>query len=396
MTDALGEFRAQVREWARGHTDPRVRERLRFATDTEYRQIMVDQAALLDTAGYLTPHWPAELGGGFSVAEQAVLAEELARAGFVTPSLLSIALGHAAATIMLHGTAGQQEHLKAIRAGEVWCQGFSEPDAGSDLASLRTRADRAGDRYVINGRKIWSTYAHIADFCLLLARTDPSLPQHRGLSMFLLDLKTPGVQIRPIRQATGVWEFCEVSLTDVEVPESSRLGAENDGWRIANTTLSTERASQVIEQHAGLDGALKMLAAECARVEVAPGVTADQDAAIRQELGARIAEVEVLGALAAAVVSGVARHGEAGPEGSLLKLCYSETLQKLTGLAVRIRGVQADLDDQGTVDIGWISGDWMVDHVKSWTQTIAAGSNEIQRNIISERVLGLPREARTR
>ena len=392
MTQDMEQFRATVRAWAVQHADPLIHERVRHASDEEYRQIMVAQAALLDTAGYLTPHWPAGLGGGFTAEQQAVLARELARAGFLTPSLLSISLGHAAATIMLHGTPEQQHHLEAIRQGEVWCQGFSEPDAGSDLASLRTRAARAGDHYVINGRKIWSTYAQLADYCLLLARTDPGLPRHHGLSMFLLDLTTPGVQIRPIRQATGVWEFCEISLIDVQVPLSSRLGAENDGWRIANTTLATERSSQVIEQHAGLERALKMLAGECARTEVAPGIPAAKDAAVRQELGARIAEVEVLGALAETVVGGISRHGEAGPEGSLLKLCYSETLQQLTGLATRIRGVPADLDSQGSIDVGWISGDWLVDHIKSWTQTIAAGSNEIQRNIISERVLGLPRE----
>jgi alkylation response protein AidB-like acyl-CoA dehydrogenase len=152
----------------------------------------------------------------------------------------------------------------------------------------------------------------------------------------------------------------------------------------------------VIEQHAGLMFALRMLREECAEAEVAPGVRAADDPAVRQELGARIAEVEVLGALAAAVVGSIARHGEAGPEGSVLKLFYSETLQKLTGLATRIRGVAADLDLENLTDTGWISGDWMIDHIKSWTQTIAAGSNEIQRNIIGERVLGLPREPQVR
>lgn len=393
---ALAPFRTAVREWARQNSDPSLRERLRRATDDEYRAIMIGQAQLLDSAGYLVPHWPADFGGGYSAAEQAVVAQELARAGFVTPSLLSIALGHAAATLMLHGTPEQLAHLDAIRKGEVWCQGFSEPDAGSDLASLRTKAERNEDRYLVNGRKIWSTYAHLADWCLLLARTDPVKPKHQGLSMFMLDLRSPGVDITRIRQATGVWEFCEIALTDVEIPVSYRLGPENDGWRIANTTLATERASQVIEQHAGLEWALEMLRAECAEIEVAPGMPAARDAAIRQELGARVAEVEVLGALAGAVVSGVSRHGEIGPEGSVLKLFYSETLQKLTGLASRIRGVAADLDRENLADTGWISGDWMVDHVKSWTQTIAAGSNEIQRNIISERVLALPRETRVR
>jgi alkylation response protein AidB-like acyl-CoA dehydrogenase len=391
-TDELTQFRDQVRRWARQHADPDLRDRLRTAEDEQYRELMRRQAALLREAGYLTPHWPADQGGGFSVAQQAILQRELVRARFVPPALLSIALGHAAATVMLYGTPEQHKHLEAIRNGQVWCQGFSEPEAGSDLAGLRTAAVREGDYYVVNGRKIWSTYAHLADRCLLLTRTDPKARKHRGLTMFALDLSSPGVELRKIRQATGVWEFCEITLTDVRIPVSDRLGEENEGWRVANTTLATERASQIIEQHAGLEDALEMLRLECARVQTGPGRVAAQDAAVRQELGARIAEVEVLGALAATVIGGIDRHGEVGPEGSVLKLFYSETLQKLTGLATRIRGVAADIDLGNLADTGWISGDWMVDHIKSWTQTIAAGSNEIQRNIIAEKVLGLPRE----
>jgi alkylation response protein AidB-like acyl-CoA dehydrogenase len=274
----------------------------------------------------------------------------------------------------------------------VWCQGFSEPNAGSDLASLQCRAVRDGDVYIVNGQKIWSSGAHRASWCLLLARTDPEAPKHRGISVFMLDLSSPGIEIRPIRQATGSAEFCEIFLTDVRIPVEHRLGTENDGWRIAQTTLSTERGSFIIENQVRLLEVLDKVAAEAATVELGNGRTAAQDPAVRQELAERAAEVEVLGMLADKIIGGLLRHGEMGPEGSILKLFYSETLQKLTGLAARIRGVAADVDPEVEGFGGYTSGNWLIDHIASWTWTIAAGSNEIQRNIIGERVLGLPRE----
>jgi len=389
----LAELRSAVRDWAIANTPPGWHAELSTATKRQFREFNIRQARLLRQAGLLAAHWPKEFGGGgFSFREQLVIQEELVRADFPQPRLLEIALAHIAATLMAYGSAEQQRHLAAILDGEIWCQGFSEPDAGSDLASLRTRAVRTGDDYVINGQKVWSSYADQASWCLLLARTDPAAPKHRGLSLFLLGLDSPGVEVRPTRQATGTEEFCELFLTDVRVPAGHLIGTENTGWRMAQTTLATERAFNIIELQARLAVALAEIAAQALVTPLAPGRMAADDDSVRQELAARAAEIDVLGLLGQRLARDIERTGEAGPEGSVVKLFYSETLQKLTGLAVRISGMATMLDERREFATTWTSGHWMIDHLKSWNWTIAAGSSEIQRNIIGERVLGLPRE----
>jgi alkylation response protein AidB-like acyl-CoA dehydrogenase len=387
------QLRSAVREWAAANTPPAWHDQLKTATRQQFREFNIRQARLLREAGLLATHWPQEFGGGgFTFAQQLVIQEELVRADFPQPRLLEIALAHIAATLIAYGSAGQRRHLHAILDGEIWCQGFSEPDAGSDLASLRTRAVRTGDGYVVNGQKVWSSYADQATWCLLLARTDPAAPRHRGLSLFMLELDSPGVEIRPIRQATGTEEFSELFLTDVRVPAEHLIGEENAGWRMAQTTLATERAFNILELQARLAVALGEIAAQALTTPVAPGRMAADDDSIRQELAARAAEVDVLGLLGQRLARDVERSGEVGPEGSIVKLFYSETLQKLTALAVRITGLPAMLDERREFATSWTSGHWMIDHLKSWNWTIAAGSNEIQRNIIGEKVLGLPRE----
>ena len=389
----LEQLRSAVRDWAVANTPPGWHNELSTATKRQFREFNVRQAQLLRQAGLLAAHWPKEFGGGgFSFAEQLVIQEELVRADFPQPRLMEIALAHIAATLMAYGSVEQQRHLAAILDGEIWCQGFSEPDAGSDLASLRTRAVRTGDTYVVNGQKVWSSYADQASWCLLLARTDPAARKHRGLSLFMLELDSPGVEVRPTRQATGTEEFCELFLTDVRVPATHLIGAENTGWRMAQTTLATERAFNMLELQARLAVALDEIAAQALATPLAPGRMAADDDSVRQDLAARAAEVEVLGLLGQRLARQVERTGEVGPEGSIVKLFYSETLQKLTGLAVRIGGMEAMLDERREFATTWTSGQWMIDHLKSWNWTIAAGSNEIQRNIIGERVLGLPRE----
>jgi alkylation response protein AidB-like acyl-CoA dehydrogenase len=389
----LEQLRSAVRDWAMANTPSGWHAELSTATKGQFREFNIRQAQLLRQAGLLAAHWPKEFGGGgFSFAEQLIIQEELVRADFPQPRLMEIALAHIAATLMAYGSAEQQRHLVAILDGEIWCQGFSEPDAGSDLASLRTRAVRTGDAYVVNGQKVWSSYADQASWCLLLARTDPAAPKHRGLSLFMLELDSPGVEVRPTRQATGTEEFCELFLTDVRVPATHMIGAENTGWRMAQTTLATERAFNMLELQARLAVALHEIAAQALVTPVAPGRMAADDVSVRQDLAARAAEVEVLGLLGQRLARQVERSGEVGPEGSIVKLFYSETLQKLTRLAVRISGMPAMLDERREFATTWTSGHWMIDHLKSWNWTIAAGSNEIQRNIIGERVLGLPRE----
>jgi alkylation response protein AidB-like acyl-CoA dehydrogenase len=389
----LGQLRSAVRDWAVANTPRDWHAELSTATKRHFREFNIRQARLLRAAGLLAAHWPTEFsGGGFSFREQLVIQEELVRADFPQPRLLEIALAHIAATLMAYGSPGQQRHLAAILDGEIWCQGFSEPDAGSDLASLRTRAVRTGDHYVVNGQKVWSSYADLATWCLLLARTDPAAPKHRGLSLFMLELDSPGVEVRPTRQATGTEEFCELFLTDVRVPAGHLIGAENTGWRMAQTTLATERAFNIIELQARLAVALGEIAAQALVTPIAPGRMAADDDSVRQDLAARAAEIDVLRLLGQRLARDIERTGEVGPEGSIVKLFYSETLQKLTRLAVRISGMATMLDERREFATTWTSGHWMIDHLKSWNWTIAAGSNEIQRNIIGEKVLGLPRE----
>jgi alkylation response protein AidB-like acyl-CoA dehydrogenase len=392
-TGDLEALRTSVQAWLAENTPTGWHDELKTATKEQFREFNVRQAQSLREAGLLAVHWPVEFGGGgFSFREQLIIQEELVRGDFPQPRLLEISLAHIAATLMTYGNPEQQKHLSAILDGEIWCQGFSEPDAGSDLASLRTRAVRTNEVYVVNGQKVWSSYADQASWCLLLARTDPSGPKHRGLSMFMLDLDSPGVELRPTRQATGTEEFCEIFLTDVEIPIAQRIGEENAGWRMAQTTLSTERAFNILELQARLAVALGEVAAQALATPIGGGRMAADDEAIRQDLAARAAEVDVLGLLGRRLARDVERTGDIGPEGSIVKLFYSETLQKLTGLAVRIGGMTTMVDEPREFATSWTSGKWMIDHLKSWNWTIAAGSNEIQRNIIGERVLGLPRE----
>ncbi|GAA2313020.1 acyl-CoA dehydrogenase family protein [Streptomyces violaceusniger] len=386
-------LRYDLRAWLAANTPADWHEELRTATKERFRAFNIDQARKLRAAGLLATHWPAEHGGGgFSFREQLLIQEELVRADFPQPRLLEISLAHIAATLIAHGTEEQRAHLAAILDGEIWCQGFSEPDAGSDLASLRTRAERRGDVYLVNGQKVWSSYADQASWCLLLARTDPAAPKHRGLSLFMLELDSPGVELRPIRQATGTEEFCELFLTGVEIPVAHRLGEENTGWRMAQTTLAAERVFNTLELQARLAVAAEEIAAQARATPLGGGRTAADDTSFRQDLAARVAEIEVLGLLGQHLARGVERTGEVGVEGSLVKLLYSETLQKLTGLALRMRGMPALVDQRREFATSWTSGHWMIDHLKSWNWTIAAGSNEIQRTLIGERVLGLPRE----
>ena len=382
-----------VREWLIANTPRRWQHEVAGFSRSEFRTFNLEHAARLHAAGLLVPHWPRRFGGGgFPFDEILVIQDELVRADYPQPRLLEITVNHAAATLMTHASEEQQAHLAAMLEGEIWCQGFSEPDAGSDLASLRTRADPDGDGFVLNGQKVWSSYADLADWCLLLARTDQAAPKHRGISLFMMDLASPGVEIRPIRQATGTEEFCEIFLTDVVVPASALIGGLHDGWRIAQTTLTTERAGQVVELQARLARAVDQIWREAATTTDSAGRRLGTRDDVRQRLAALTAEVDVLGMLGSRLAEEIVGTGEVGAEASLAKLYYSECLQRVTGAAASIAGMTSMLDQPREFATTWTSGKWMIDHLKSWNWTIAAGSNEIQRNIIGERVLGLPRE----
>lgn len=390
MEDAedLHAYRAAARAWLAEHAPPGWKRELSHTSPSELIRQHRARLRELHSGGYAVPHWPVEWGGADAPLErQIVLYEEMAAVRAPFPDLYTVSIYHAALTIIAHGSEEQKRrHLPAILEGQIWCQGFSEPGAGSDLAGLSTRAVRRGDHYIVNGQKVWSSYAEYADWCILLARTDPRAPKRRGISFFLMDMRSEGIAVRPIRQITGHREFCEIFLTDVAVPAEGLLGVENDGWKIAQVTLATERGLLLI----GMVEQLRRAAA--ALVELARDRGLVADAGIRREIARFHAESEVLALMCARLLRDVARKGGVGPEASIVKVAYSELLQRMTDFGVSLSGLRAHIaaETPGLFDIG--TGAWLIDHLGSWAWTIAAGTNEIQRTLIGERMLGLPRE----
>ena len=392
MTE-LGELRVAVREWCRANIPADWRRAQTGASEEEFATFQKRWFQQLRAQGWAVPHWPTEWGGGLSVAEQAVLYSELAAHDAPRLVLQFVAIHHAAATLLSAGTDAQrQRHLPAILDGEIWAQGFSEPDAGSDLAALRTTARRDGDRYVVNGQKLWASGAKHADWCLLLARTDPDAPKRRGISYLLLDLSTPGVDVRPIRNAIGDAHFCEIFLNDVEIPVANLVGAENDGWAVAQQTLSTERGLTMLELAERLGNAGFTWLLEACQQPAAGGGRLIDDPLVQDRVASLEIEITGLRALCRTLVDKHER-GEAGPaDASIVKLFYSELLQRTTGLGTQLAGLAAHTVLHKPLSSGWESGAWALDFIGSWEWTIPGGSSEIQRTIIGERGLGLPRE----
>jgi alkylation response protein AidB-like acyl-CoA dehydrogenase len=382
-------FRAEVREWCRAHVPAGWRAAQTGVSDAEFVAFQQWWFSELRSAGYAVPHWPAEWGGGMPVADQAVLYSELAAHDAPRLVLQFVAIHHAAATLLAAGTEEQRaRHLPAILDGEIWVQGFSEPEAGSDLASLRTTAVRDGDRYVVNGQKLWASGAAHADWCLLLARTDPAAPKRHGISYFLLDMRTPGLDVRPIKNAAGESHFCEIFLNDVAIPAANLIGAENAGWQVAQATLGAERGLTMLELaerlgHAGF----RWLVEACGR----RGLLGDSLTAGR--LAGFETEIAALRGMCRSLVTG-SEAGTAGPaDASVVKLYYSELLQRMTDFGVSVTGLDSFTSLRKPASSGWESGSWMLDFIGSWEWTIPGGSSEIQRTIIAERGLGLPRGA---
>ncbi|MFL5935680.1 MAG: acyl-CoA dehydrogenase family protein, partial [Gaiellaceae bacterium] len=309
---------------------------------------------------------------GAPYSHQAILLEELAKAQ--APSHIGvIGLGMAGPTIMVHGTDEQKSRYlpKMLTADEIWCQGFSEPDAGSDLSAVRTRVEETDGRFLVNGQKVWSSYAHIADFCILLGRGDPSTQRHAGLTYVFVDMHAPGVEVRPLRQITGEAEFNEIFFTDVEVPRENLLGEIGGGWQVAMTTLLHERGTLGF----ALGGALELQVTKL--VALAKERAAD-DPLIRDRVAQEWIELQALKLTNNRSLATLMETGIPGPEGSGSKLHWSEQNQRLTKLAMEILGGEDD-------------GYWRYQQLRSRGNTIEAGTSEILRNIIAERVLGLPR-----
>jgi alkylation response protein AidB-like acyl-CoA dehydrogenase len=384
MTGGLDEFRVSVRAWCEQHVPRDWRQSQTGVGDEEFVRFQKTWFAELHSAGYAVPHWPPEWGGGLSVAEQILLYQELAAHDAPRLVLAFVGIHHAAATLLAAGTDEQRRrHLPAILDGEIWVQGFSEPEAGSDLASLRTSARRVGDSYVVNGQKLWASGAKHADWCLLLARTDPDAPKRKGISYFLLDMTTPGIEVRPIRNAIGDSHFCEIFLNDVELPAANLVGAENAGWQVAQATLAAERGLTMLELAERLGNAGFRWLVEASDVD---------DPIVADRLAQFEAEITGLRGLCRKVVEDSER-GIAGPaDASIVKLYYSELLQRLTDFGAGIGGLAAHTRLAKPMSSGWESGSWVLDFIGSWEWTIPGGSSEIQRTIIGERGLGLPRE----
>ena len=388
----LEDFRIEIQTWCEEHVPSGWRREQTGVSEADFVAFQKAWFQELRTAGFAVPHWPAEWGGGMSAAEQVVLYQELAAHDAPRLVLAFVAIHHAASTLLEAGTDEQRgEFLPAILGGQIWVQGFSEPGAGSDLASLRTTARQEGGCYVVNGQKLWASGAAHADWCLLLARTDPGVPKRRGISYFLMDMQSAGIDVRPIRQATGESHFCEMFLNDVSIPASQMIGEKNKGWQIAQVTLSSERGMTMLELAERLGrGGFRWLVDMCRTREVGGSRLVDEPL-VQDRLAGFETEIAGLRALCLSVVE---RHesGRAGPaDASVVKLYYSELLQRMMDFAVEIAGLGAHTDLEKPMSSGWESGSWVLDYIGSWEWTIPGGTSEIQRTIIGERGLGLPR-----
>lgn len=377
-------FRASVRDWLAAHvpTAP-------YPADAGERvQYSRRWARTMYEGGWAGLAWPKEYGGrDLSPLEHLIFAEEYAAAG--APPLIDIGVGPALTgpTLIHHGTEEQKRRfLQPILSGdEVWCQGFSEPGAGSDLAGLQTRAVLDGDDLVINGQKVWTSYARFADWCILIVRTNPDAPKHRGLTFVLLDMKTPGITIRPLVEMTGVAWFNEVFFEDVRVPKKYVVGEIDEGWDITVTTLSVERGAhnpypRLVSELQDMIALVKRLADDTPKAA---------DPRVRQRIARLATEVHALRLTVLRSVSETMRKGRPGPEGSILKLMWSELEQRLMEAASEISGAYAVLDEHAPQAID--GGRWQYGLLWSRAASIYAGTSEVQRNILAQRVLGLPR-----
>jgi alkylation response protein AidB-like acyl-CoA dehydrogenase len=385
-------FRKQVRAWMEQHV-PREKPKTLPERLAWHRKCY--------DAGYIGMLWPKPYGGGGArPMEAAIVADEMARAG-APPVAPGLGVGIVGPTIIVHGTEAQkQRYLKKIlTAEEIWCQLYSEPNSGSDLASLRTRAEDEGDHYLVNGQKIWTSAGYMAQWGLLLARTDSKVSKHKGISCFLLNMKQPGVEVRPLKQITGSSEFCEVFMTNARAEKENLVGKLGEGWGIAQTTLAYERGGNSLARVTRYASQLANLVKAAGRLK-RHGRALIDDPVTRQKIGRIQADLEVQRYAALRVLSLLDRGEHPGAASSVTKLSYSEFEKRFMDLALEILGPYGQLSDgvqELMLDIDTAVGDqgtWAYAFLWSRAGTIYSGSNEIQKNVIGERVLGLPKEAR--
>jgi alkylation response protein AidB-like acyl-CoA dehydrogenase len=380
-------FRAEARRWLEANARLRhegAAGRAGLPTDEASQRRHVDscrhwQRSLYE-GGWAGITWPKAFGGrGGTPVEQMIFSQE--EASFeVSAGALSVGLAMVAPTLMTWGTPAQQEdHLAPMLRGDVlWCQLFSEPAAGSDLPSLITRAEPDGDEYVVNGQKVWTSFAQFADWGILLARTGDAGSGREGISYFLVDMTTPGIDVRPLRQATGVAHFNEVFLTDVRVPASQLVGAEGEGWKVARTTLASERMSIGSARGTTFDDVRSLV----------NGLGRDLDALERQHVARAYISFELLRFLGLRVQTSVSQGRAPGAEGSILKLAVSQQSALLGNLGMALLGPAGAASGGATPQAGF----WRDKFVGQWSVRIGGGTDQMQRNQVGERVLGLPRE----
>jgi alkylation response protein AidB-like acyl-CoA dehydrogenase len=383
-------FRASVREWLAAnlpagwgtsrYAKPRgAEEKVAFART--WQRVLYD-------GGWSGLSWPKEYGGrDLTPLQHLIFNEEYVGAG--APDLIDIGVGPGLTgpTLIHHGTDWQKRRFlePILRGDEVWCQGFSEPGSGSDLASLRTRGELDGDHVVVNGQKVWTSYARFAEWCILIVRTNQTAPKHRGLTFLLLDMKTPGITVRPLVEMTGVAWFNEVFFENVRVPRELVVGEIDRGWEISMTTLSHERGSNIPYPRIRLELDRLLTLARMRSLDVPLAA----DPVLRQELAQIAIETEILRASTYRNVFEIMRNGQPGPGGSMLKLYWSELEQRLMQLATQLEGPYAVLDEHAPQ--AYDEGRWQYGVLWSRAASIYAGTSEVQRNIMSQRTLGLPR-----
>lgn len=384
--EATEAFRQEIRTWLEANvpTAPMPKD-----PEAAFNYMRDWQRQMFD-AGWAGIHWPKEYGGrGATLLEQAVFQQELARVK--APQMANtLGLMIVGPTLMAHGSEAQKKRYipKILSAEEIWCQGFSEPNSGSDLASLQTRAVEDGDDFIVNGQKIWTSLAHFSAMCILLVRTDPDAPKHRGISFLLVDMHSPGITVRPLKQITGGSEFNEVFFENVRVPKTQLVGSLNEGWRIAMTTLTHERGSASFGTQVNMKRALDDII-EVAKNTIRNGKPLSADPIIRQKLVQAYIRVDLMRLNNYRSITQQLRGRPPGPEASLDKLYWSEANQWLQELGQEVLGLHSQLSPESSYYP--TSVDLQYTFLFSRAETIFSGTSEIQKNIIGERVLGLPK-----
>ncbi len=381
-------FRKELRAWLEANLPDDLRGRAFAASRADRAEVARLRAwqKSMHAAGYVGMDWPREFGGrGASIVEMVILYQEMARAE--SPQLVNRGgVSMLGPTLMKLGTPAQRARFlqRILTAEDLWCQGFSEPNAGSDLANLQTRAVLDGDHFVVNGQKVWTSMGHVADWCFLLVRTDPAAPRHKGISFLLVDMKTPGITVRPLRQITGEAEFNETFFDSVRVPRENLVGKLNEGWSVAITTLAYERDLLTFIRHISLRNALHRL------VRLAKGRGRGTDPVIRQRIAELWIGEQALQLNGYRSLTKILKGGQPGPEGSTSKLFWSQLDQDLALTATQVIGPYSQIAEGSP----WApdDGQWEFYELLARGSGIRAGTSEILRNILAERVLGLPKD----